>query len=56
MPGPLDISRFIVWPISEEPQFEIHSVDSLLIAHMLVPYRHNLKLFKHLGKRGHEGR
>ncbi len=41
-----EISHFIVWPISEEPQFEIHSVDSLLVAHVLVPYLHNLKLFR----------
>ncbi len=32
--------------MSEEPQFEIHSIDSLLVAHVLVPYLHNLKLFR----------
>ena len=41
-----EISHFILWPTSEEPQFEIYSVDSLLVAHVFVPYLHNLKLFR----------
>ena len=38
------ILRLIGWP--EELQFEIYSVDSLLIIYIFVPYIYNLKLFR----------